>query len=622
MVSSPAVLFGKGGTSVVQFWVGMRRLTAHWKPLILFEILWKLVTLLVIAPACAGLIQLAIHLAKLKYLTTSNLLQFLRSPWTILLLAVLLLLAALYTLFEIAAVCTCFRQSRFQKVRTTLGRMVRSGLQSVLHFFRGGGPFLVLHLLVLIPLMQFSATSGIFTAMGIPDFLAYYMTKKEFLLPIYVAAIILCCLLSVRWVFSSVLFTQNQCSYRSARATSVQLVRGRFWQTFFSVLVWNCCYFAALLVFLCMITVVVLMVIRATGSNDLIMSQAMRILKLLIQIVLWSFSFFATPICMAHLTALLEKRCVQMPEVVLPEPVPLSRSAKPFRRSTAVLTACCFTVAALGLNLSYVYSVFTGKANFRLALFQNPTVMAHRGLSADAPENTLYAFSDAISVGADFIELDVQQTRDGVLVVMHDSNLKRTTGVNKDIWDVDYADIQNLDAGSWFDPAYANARIPTLEETLQFVDKRAKLNIEIKPTKHGSDTLEQDVTELITRYQYTDACYVTSFSYGSLKKVKEANPEIRTGYLMSVAYGQFYSLKYADAFSLNKVFVTSQVVNAAHQQGKQIFAWTVNSMSEVRSLCNLHVDSIITDDPVMVQNVISRDSTGETLRSVLDYFIN
>lgn len=607
---------------MVQFWVGMRRLTAHWKPLILFEILWKLVTLLVIAPACAGLIQLAIHLAKLKYLTTSNLLQFLRSPWTILLLAVLLLLAALYTLFEIAAVCTCFRQSRFQKVRTTLGRMVRSGLQSVLHFFRGGGPFLVLHLLVLIPLMQFSATSGIFTAMGIPDFLAYYMTKKEFLLPIYVAAIILCCLLSVRWVFSSVLFTQNQCSYRSARATSVQLVRGRFWQTFFSVLVWNCCYFAALLVFLCMITVVVLMVIRATGSDDLIMSQAMRILKLLIQIVLWSFSFFATPICMAHLTALLEKRCVQMPEVVLPEPVPLSRSAKPFRRSTAVLTACCFTAAALGLNLSYVYSVFTGKANFRLALFQNPTVMAHRGLSADAPENTLYAFSDAISVGADFIELDVQQTRDGVLVVMHDSNLKRTTGVNKDIWDVDYADIQNLDAGSWFDPAYANARIPTLEETLQFVDKRAKLNIEIKPTKHGSDTLEQDVAELITRYQYTDACYVTSFSYGSLKKVKEANPEIRTGYLMSVAYGQFYSLKYADAFSLNKVFVTSQVVNAAHQQGKQIFAWTVNSMSEVRSLCNLHVDSIITDDPVMVQNVISRDSTGETLRSVLDYFIN
>ena len=571
-----------------QFRVGLRRLTSHWKPLLLFELLWKVLTVLVIAPACAGLIQLAIRGAKLNYLTTSNLVKFLRSPWTILLIAVILLLAALYTLFEISAVCTCFRQPRRRGVRVTLGHMVRSGLHSLVHFFRGGGPLLVLHLLVLIPLMQFSATSGIFTAMGIPDFFAYYMTKKEFLLPIYVAVIVLCCLLSIRWIFSSVLFTQNQCSYRSARAASAELVRGRFWKTFFSVLLWNCCYFAVLLAFLCLIMLGVLMVIHGTGNSNVITSQAMRILKLLIQLVLWSFSFFATPI----------------------------------RRSTALVTAGCFTVAALGLNLSYVYSVFTGKANFQLALFQNPTVMAHRGLSADAPENTLYAFSDAISVGADFIELDVQQTKDGVLVVMHDSNLKRTTGVNKDIWDVNYADIQDLDAGSWFDPAYANARIPTLEETLQFVDKRAKLNIEIKPTKHGSDTLEQDVANLITEYHYTDACYVTSFSYGSLKKVKEVNPDIRTGYLMSVAYGQFYSLQYADAFSLNKVFVTSQVVNAAHQQGKQIFAWTVNSVSEVRSLCNLHVDSIITDDPVMVQNVVSRDSTSETLRSVLDYFIN
>lgn len=466
-----------------QFRVGLRRLTSHWKPLLLFELLWKVLTVLVIAPACAGLIQLAIRGAKLNYLTTSNLVKFLRSPWTILLIAVILLLAALYTLFEISAVCTCFRQPRQQGVRVTLGHMVRSGLHSLVHFFRGGGPLLVLHLLVLIPLMQFSATSGIFTAMGIPDFFAYYMTKKEFLLPIYVAVIVLCCLLSIRWIFSSVLFTQNQCSYRSARAASAELVRGRFWKTFFSVLLWNCCYFAVLLAFLCLIMLGVLMVIHGTGNSNVITSQAMRILKLLIQLVLWSFSFFATPICMAHLTALLEKRCAQLPEVALPEPIPLSRSAKPIRRSTALVTAGCFTVAALGLNLSYVYSVFTGKANFQLALFQNPTVMAHRGLSADAPENTLYAFSDAISVGADFIELDVQQTKDGVLVVMHDSNLKRTTGVNKDIWDVNYADIQDLDAGSWFDPAYANARIPTLEETLQFVDKRAKLNIEIQAHK-------------------------------------------------------------------------------------------------------------------------------------------
>lgn len=606
-----------------QFRSGLRRLARCWKPLVLFEIVWKLITVLVIGPACAGLIQLAIRAAHLKYLTNSNLLQFLRSPWTILLILAVLAAASLYTLFEIAAVSTCFSQPPRQKLRVTLRRMIRDGLSSLKLFFLGGSPFLVLHLLILIPLMQFSATSGIFTAMGIPDFLAYYMTKKEFLLPIYLAAVILCCLLSVHWIFASVLFTQRQCSFRRAHKCSTALVTGRFWRTFFSVLLWNLCYFAVLLVFLCIVTLVILLVIRGTHSGAFISSQAARILKLLIQAVLWSFSFFSTPICMAHITALLEKRCAQMPEVVLPDSIRISpRASRPFRRSTAVLTAVCFTIAALTLNVSYFYSVATGSSSLQLTLFHKPTITAHRGLSVKAPENTLYAFSDAIDAGADMIELDVQQTKDGVLVVLHDQNLRRTTGVKKNIWDVTYDEIRDLDAGSWFDPAYANARIPTLEETLQFVDGRIRLNIEIKPTEHTSPTLEQDVADLITTYGYTDNCWVTSFSYGSLKRIKEANPDIRTGYIMSVAYGQFYSLKYADAFSLNKVFVTSQVVNSAHQAGKQVFAWTVNSVSEVRSLCNLHVDSIITDDPVMVQDVVSRTSTSETIRTVMDYLIN
>ncbi|WP_298483331.1 glycerophosphodiester phosphodiesterase [uncultured Ruminococcus sp.] len=606
-----------------QFRSGLHRLARCWKPLVLFEIVWKLITVLVIGPACAGLIQLAIRAAHLKYLTNSNLLQFLRSPWTILLILAVLAAASLYTLFEIAAVSTCFSQPPRQKLRVTLRRMIRDGLSSLKLFFLGGSPFLVLHLLILIPLMQFSATSGIFTAMGIPDFLAYYMTKKEFLLPIYLAAVILCCLLSVHWIFASVLFTQRQCSFRRAHKCSTALVTGRFWRTFFSVLLWNLCYFAVLLVFLCIVTLVILLVIRGTHSGAFISSQAARILKLLIQAVLWSFSFFSTPICMAHITALLEKRCAQMPEVVLPDSIRISpRASRPFRRSTAVLTAVCFAIAALTLNVSYFYSVATGSSSLQLTLFHKPTITAHRGLSAKAPENTLYAFSDAIDAGADLIELDVQQTKDGVLVVLHDQNLRRTTGVKKNIWDVTYDEIRDLDAGSWFDPAYANARIPTLEETLQFVDGRIRLNIEIKPTEHTSPTLEQDVANLITTYGYTDNCWVTSFSYGSLKRIKEANPDIRTGYIMSVAYGQFYSLKYADAFSLNKVFVTSQVVNSAHQAGKQVFAWTVNSVSEVRSLCNLHVDSIITDDPVMVQDVVSRTSTSETIRTVMDYLIN
>ena len=590
-----------GYSALNQFRTGLRLLWQHFPALIVFELLWKLLTVLIIAPTLGGLVQAAIRAAHLRYLTNSNLLQFLRSPWTLLLLAVLLVLAALYTLFEIAAVCACFAQPARQPMRKMLRHMIRVGIRSLRRFFTHGSPLLLFHLLVLIPLMQFSAASGIFAVMGIPDFISYYLTKKEFLLPIYLTAIVLCCLLSVRWIFSSVLFVRSRCKFRSARKCSASLVKGRFWRTFLSVLVWNLCYFGVLLALLAVIL----------------------LLALLVQLVLWTFSFFSTPICMAHLMALLQKRQAQCPDVAFPEPEPATRkAATPFRRRTILISAVCCATAALVLNFSFVYSLVADRSTLQLTLFQKPSVTAHRGLSAHAPENTLYAFSDAIDAGANLIELDVQQTKDGVLVVMHDSSLRRTTGDKRSIWEVDYDEIADLDAGSWFDPAYANARISTLEDVLRFVGGKVQLNIEIKPTKHNTDDLEQNVADLIAQYGYEDKCWVTSFSYTSLKKVKQANPNIRTGYIMSVAYGRFYTLKYADAFSLNKVFITRQVVNSAHQAGKQVFAWTVNSTSEVRSLCNLHVDSIITDDPVMAQQVIARNNSSETLRTILDYLVN
>lgn len=489
------------------------------------------------------------------------------------------------------------------------------------HFFRGG-LLLPLHLLVLIPLMQFSATSGIFTAMGIPDFLAYYITKKDFLLPIYVGVNLLCCLLSVRWIFSTPLFVEYRCSFRSARKCSRKLVKGRFWKTLFSVLLWNCFYFAVMLLSLCAITAVVLLIVKLRNSGTSLTTQAMQVFKILVQVVLWSFSFFATPIYVTYVTTLFQKRREQFPEVELPEPYqPDAKQTRPFRRVTAVVTALVLTLSALGLNVSYLYSLLTGQSTLWVTFYQDPMIMAHRGLSADALENTLYAFAAAIDVGANFIELDVQQTKDGVLIVMHDQSLLRTTGVDKNIWEVDYDEIKDLDAGSWFDLIYGNAHISTLEEVLQFVDGRIQLNIEIKPTDYSSDTLEQDVAELIEKYDYTDKYWVTSFSYTSLKKIKQVNSAIKTAYVMSMAYGQFYNLQYADRFSLNKVFVINQVVNAVHQNGKQVFAWTVNSISEARSLCNLQVDGIITDDPEMVQEVVAEDYT-ESLCSILDYLLN
>ena len=270
-----------GYSALNQFRTGLRLLRQHFLTLIVFELLWKLLTVLIIAPTLGGLVQAAIRAAHLRYLTNSNLLQFLRSPWTLLLLAVLLVLAALYTLFEIAAVCACFAQPARQPMRKMLCHMIRAGIRSLRRFFTHGSPLLLFHLLVLIPLMQFSAASGIFAVMGIPDFISYYLTKKEFLLPIYLTAIVLCCLLSVRWIFSSVLFVRSRCKFRSARKCSASLVKGRFWRTFLSVLVWNLCYFGVLLALLAVILLLALLAMHIIHGSSFIPSRALQVLKLL-----------------------------------------------------------------------------------------------------------------------------------------------------------------------------------------------------------------------------------------------------------------------------------------------------------------------------------------------------
>ena len=111
-------------------------------------------------------------------------------------------------------------------------------------------------------------------------------------------------------------------------------------------------------------------------------------------------------------------------------------------------------------------------------------VTGHRGASGHAPENTLSAMRIAIEMGAEFSELDVQETADGEIILLHDSSLKKTSGVDKDIWEVNYADLKGLDVGSWFSEEYKNEPIPTLQEAINLVKGKMKLNIELKANKH------------------------------------------------------------------------------------------------------------------------------------------
>lgn len=259
----------------------------------------------------------------------------------------------------------------------------------------------------------------------------------------------------------------------------------------------------------------------------------------------------------------------------------------------------------------------SGNANFNIEYLHTTEVTAHRGASSVYPENTLRAFSGAVELGADWIELDVQQTRDGQIIVMHDTNLARTTGLRQDIWQTDYAQIAGLDAGSWFSEEFAGEPVPLLSDALSFAKEHdIRLNIELKPTGHETD-FEQAVVDLVRQADYLEQCVITSQSYAVLEAVKAYAPEVKTVYVMSVAFGNLLKLDAADAFSVKSINITSGMVSQLHNAGKEIYAWTVNTSNNLDKMIRLQVDNIITDDIALAKERIYANKTSNIIQEYL-----
>jgi glycerophosphoryl diester phosphodiesterase len=284
-------------------------------------------------------------------------------------------------------------------------------------------------------------------------------------------------------------------------------------------------------------------------------------------------------------------------------------------RTVTALTTALLGTAALLLPATDVRAVEDGTP---------PAVIAHRGASAYAPENTLAAVDKAARLGAVWVENDVQRTRDGELVVLHDDSLRRTTDVEQvfpgrapwKVKDFTAAEIALLDAGSWFGAAYAGARVPTLKQYLRRVDlHRQKLLLELKnpelyPGIEG-ETLKLLGNEGWLDHKHRSRLVVQSFSAASLRTVHDLRPGVRTGFLgtPSVAdlhtYAVFTDQINPSHTSVSKAYVSAvQAFTGPHDKPLQVFTWTVDTADAARRAAGYGVDGIITDKPDVVRDAL------------------
>jgi glycerophosphoryl diester phosphodiesterase len=255
----------------------------------------------------------------------------------------------------------------------------------------------------------------------------------------------------------------------------------------------------------------------------------------------------------------------------------------------------------------------------------SPLVIAHRGASAYAPENTLAAVDRAAELGIRWVENDVQRTRDGELVVLHDDNLRRTTDAEEvfpgrapwKVKDFTAAEIARLDAGSWFGPAYAGARVPTLEQFVHRLERHhQKLLLEIKnPGLYPG--IERQTLKVLSNEGWLDRSHlagrliVQSFSADSVRTVHELKPGVKTGLLGAPRGSDLLDVaEFADQInpsygSLSQAYVSLvQAFDGPHGRRLEVFAWTVDDARTARRIAGYGVDGIITNRPDVVRKAV------------------
>ncbi|MEW6718775.1 MAG: glycerophosphodiester phosphodiesterase family protein [Chloroflexota bacterium] len=252
-----------------------------------------------------------------------------------------------------------------------------------------------------------------------------------------------------------------------------------------------------------------------------------------------------------------------------------------------------------------------------------PTIFAHRGASAYAPENTLAAFELAVKQGAHAIELDAKLCADGQVVVIHDTTVDRTTDGSGRVGDLPLEALRELDAGEFFDASFRGERIPTLSEVLESIGRRLWINIELTNYTTPNDALPAKAAELVRHHGLQERVIFSSFNPLTLNRMKKELPRVPKGWLIAPGSWGAWSWRLLRGYiSHEAVHPASQIVSPGwvtriHLQGRRVHVYTVNRVEEIKRLLDWDVDGIFTDDPLLALQVVQehafdKDTEEET----------
>lgn len=576
------------------------RLYGSWQKLFFCDLLFKALTFILLVPLLSVLLHLTISFSGDSILADFDLILIFFRPIGLVCLLVLLSLWVAILALKISALMAVSRidDGIFADVRDALGF-------SLVNIWR------IFHLVTrlvgysIAVTMPFLVVAGLTYLSLLTEFdINYYIKEKP---PVFWLAITIGFLLGLAlvtillhlfagWIFALPILLFEDDSPKEAIRKSYTRAIGQRWRIVSALI-------GAMLIVLCL---------EAGGTSLTIglghllippVVESMTTLTLTIGglMVLWFgislvINIFATTLFVSVVMALYFRSRPENPD----SNVPTTLKVGMFRRG--------YAITPMRMIFGFVIGFLTSSLAGFLFLNSVPTeddvvIISHRGASQSAPENTMSAIKLAIEEKADFVEIDVQETADGEVVVFHDSDFMKLAGKNLKIWNATQADLSEIDIGSWFDPKFREERVPTLSAVLK--ECKGKIGVAIELKYYGHDkNLEKRVVDIVEEEGMANDVMLMSLKADAVKKLKQLRPKWTIGLLLSVYAGNLTRLD-ADFLAVNAAFVDRAAIRRAHRAKMKIFVWTVNDAVSMSAMLSRRVDGIITDRPELAQRVLA-----------------
>lgn len=538
------------------------------------------------------------------FIATANWREVFFNPVSMLLMIVFAIIITLFSLFEIAGLLHVFSVAQIGR-ETNLTSMFMAGLRACRKALHPKNWLLILFVLVLFPLTKVLPLSGSTFKLILPGFVNQTIDYTSSLSVLYNVSYIILIVFLTFYIFSINSFVMQKKSFRQSCSQSRRLVRTHFFETLLTMIL-----LTVILNFLInsVSSIIVINVkefvsfLSRNKGNVVAKSDAVGTYTYVLRQILKSY--ISPAVNHAAITVLFYRYIEEKGGLSV-----LSgdtfKIEKPSKKFTYIFTGIMVVFfAASGIYFANRYS-YLGES------VDKPYVCAHRGDNVNAPENTMPAFELAASENLKWLELDVHQTSDGVIVCNHDHTTKRTHGVNLLIHDHTYQELTRFELGSWMPGKFEGVRMTTLKSALELA-KANNMNVQVELKGLPSDAgFEENVLKVINETGMHDNVMIIAQNADRLKRIKELDPTITKGYCMVIAIGDLKDIDYTDNVTIEETNVTPELVRRMHAEGKKVFCWTVDLDDTVQYLVSCGVDVIGTDDPMLISNAVEKaDCSG------------